>query len=62
MVTFRDFQKEFEDLKLFVENDEEADRLEHVAGYVSFARLLTPFLRWHQSNMLQSQSTRKGCP
>ncbi|KAM7209523.1 Mitochondrial ribosomal subunit S27 domain containing protein [Naviculisporaceae sp. PSN 640] len=32
MVTFRDFQKEFEHLQLFVENDEEADRLEHVAG------------------------------
>lgn len=60
MVTFRDFQNEFEDLQLFVENDEEADRLEHIAGYVPIPRVLMRFLGWHVSNKQQPQSTWKG--
>ncbi|KAM7184119.1 Mitochondrial ribosomal subunit S27 domain containing protein [Rhypophila sp. PSN 637] len=32
MFTYRDFMTEFKNLDLFVENEEEADRLEHLAG------------------------------
>ncbi|KAL2136713.1 hypothetical protein VTI74DRAFT_2124 [Chaetomium olivicolor] len=32
IMTFRDFQKTFEPLELEVENNEEEDRLEHIAG------------------------------
>ena len=60
MVTFRDFQKEFEDLGLFVENDEETDRLEHVAAYVLEPSTLALFPIRFQSNKLQSQNPWKG--
>ncbi|KAK4237647.1 mitochondrial ribosomal subunit S27-domain-containing protein [Achaetomium macrosporum] len=32
IMTFRDFQKEFKPLELEVENEEELDRLEHIAA------------------------------
>ncbi|KAK4120817.1 hypothetical protein N657DRAFT_683301 [Parathielavia appendiculata] len=32
VMTFRDFQKEFEPLELEIENEEELDRLEHIAA------------------------------
>lgn len=35
LMAFRDFQKEFEPLGLEIENEEEADRLEHIAGCVA---------------------------
>ena len=34
-MTFRDFQQEFKSLELEVEEEEEADRLEHIAGCVT---------------------------
>ncbi|GAB1313042.1 mitochondral 37S ribosomal protein S27 [Madurella fahalii] len=35
LMTFRDFQKEFEPLGLEIENERELDRLEHIAGLKS---------------------------
>ncbi|KAK4149082.1 mitochondrial ribosomal subunit S27-domain-containing protein [Chaetomidium leptoderma] len=35
VMTFRDFQKEFQPLELEVENEDEIDRLEHIAGLKS---------------------------
>ena len=59
MVTFRDFQKEFDDLGLFVENDEETDRLEHVAAYVSRPSTLVLYICC-RSNKLQFKNSWKG--
>jgi hypothetical protein len=36
-MTFRDFQKEFEPLELEIENEEELDRLEHIAACVAYS-------------------------
>jgi hypothetical protein len=37
-MTFRDFKKEFEPLELEIEDEEELDRLEHIAACVAFFR------------------------
>lgn len=35
MMTWRDFEKEFASMELWADNEEEIDRLEHIAAFVS---------------------------
>jgi hypothetical protein len=56
LTTFRDFQKEFKPLELEVENEEELDRLEHIAACVAFVRRLLS----HSSDRTQSEGPWEG--
>lgn len=53
MVTFRDFQKEFKSLELETEDDEELDRLEHIAACVPLYQQLPS----QQPNISQSEGS-----
>lgn len=52
-MTFRDFQQEFKSLELEVEDEDEADRLEHIAACVTAP---CPSLHTHQPNKSQPES------
>ncbi|EAQ83822.1 hypothetical protein CHGG_10226 [Chaetomium globosum CBS 148.51] len=56
VMAFRDFQDEFRPLELEVENDDELDRLEHVAAYI----IPSHYTSVCYSNWPQSQSSREG--
>jgi hypothetical protein len=58
LVTIRDLQKEFASLDLFVEDEADEDRLEHIAAFVS---LHDGSIQLSLSNnSVQLESTRKG--
>ena len=58
LVTIRDLQKAYEPYELFVDDEVEDDRLEHIAGFVQLFEVL---LRRYRSDILQLESARQGC-
>jgi hypothetical protein len=56
LMTFRDFQNEFQPLDLEVENDAELERLEHIEAFVAPCHSLFP----DHPNTSQSESPWEG--